>query len=140
MGATAVGSEEIFGVEADIFAPCAMGAVINDATIPQFKFKIIAGAANNVLKEERHGDKLHELGILYAPDYVINAGGVINVADELEGYNYERALNKVEMVYDNVAKVIEIAKRDNIPTYKAADRMAEERIEKIGRVRSNYLG
>jgi len=85
MGATAVGSEEIFGVEADIFAPCAMGAVINDATIPQFKFKIIAGAANNVLKEERHGDKLHELGILYAPDYVINAGGVINVADELEG-------------------------------------------------------
>ena len=71
---------------------------------------------------------------------MINAGGVINVADELEGYNYERALNKVEMVYDNVAKVIEIAKRDNIPTYKAADRMAEERIEKIGRVRSNYLG
>jgi leucine dehydrogenase len=140
MGATAVGSEEIFGVEADIFAPCAMGAVINDETIPQFKFKIIAGAANNVLKEERHGDKLHELGIIYAPDYVINAGGVINVADELEGYNYERALNKVEMVYDNVAKVIEIAKRDNIPTYKAADRMAEERIEKIGRVRSNYLG
>jgi len=140
MGATAVGPEEIFGVKADIFAPCAMGAVINDETIPQFKFKIIAGAANNVLKEERHGDKLHELGILYAPDYVINAGGVINVADELEGYNYERALTKVEMVYDNVAKVIEIAKRDKIPTYKAADRMAEERIEKIGRVRSTYLG
>ena len=140
MGATVVGCEEIFGVEADIFAPCAMGAVINDETIPQFKFKIIAGAANNVLKEERHGDKLHELGIIYAPDYVINAGGVINVADELAGYNYERALAKVEMVYDNVAKVIEIAKRDNIPTYKAADRMAEERIEKIGKIRSNYLG
>jgi len=140
MGATAVGSEEIFGVEADIFAPCAMGAVINDETIPKFKFKIIAGSANNILKEERHGDKLHELGIIYAPDYVINAGGVINVADELEGYNYERALKKVEMVYDNVAKVIEIAKRDKIPTYKAADRMAEERIAKIGRVRSNYLG
>jgi len=85
MGATAVGSEEIFGVEADIFAPCAMGVVINDVTIPQFKFKIIAGAANNLLKDERHGDKLHELGILYAPDYVINAGGVINVADELAG-------------------------------------------------------
>lgn len=139
MGASAVRPEEIFGVQADIFAPCALGAVINDETIPQFKFQVIAGAANNVLKEERHGDKLHELGILYAPDYVINAGGVINVADELEGYNYERALKKVEMVYDNVAKVIEIAKRDQIPTYKAADRMAEERIEKIGRVRSNYL-
>lgn len=139
MGARVVGCEEIFGVEADIFAPCAMGAVINDETIPQFKFRIIAGAANNILKEDRHGDKLHELGIIYAPDYVINSGGVINVADELEGYNYERALAKVEMVYDNVAKVIEIAKRDKIPTYKAADRMAEERIEKIGRVRSNYL-
>ncbi|MHB8075061.1 Leu/Phe/Val dehydrogenase [Desulfosporosinus fructosivorans] len=139
MGAKVVGCDEIFGVEADIFAPCAMGAVINDETIPQFKFRIIAGAANNILKEDRHGDKLHELGIIYAPDYVINAGGVINVADELEGYNYERALAKVEMVYDNVAKVIEIAKRDQIPTYKAADRMAEERIEKIGRVRSNYL-
>ncbi|TGE37790.1 Glu/Leu/Phe/Val dehydrogenase [Desulfosporosinus fructosivorans] len=139
MGARVVGCDEIFGVEADIFAPCAMGAVINDETIPQFKFRIIAGAANNILNEDRHGDKLHELGIIYAPDYVINAGGVINVADELEGYNYERALAKVEMVYDNVAKVIEIAKRDQIPTYKAADRMAEERIEKIGRVRSNYL-
>jgi len=139
MGAIAVGLEEIYGVEADIFAPCAMGAVINDETIPQFKCKVIAGAANNVLKEDRHGDKLHELGILYAPDYVINAGGVINVADELEGYNYERALVKVELVYDNVAKVLEIAKRDKIPTYKAADRMAEERIEKMGRVRSNYL-
>ncbi len=139
IGATVVGCEEIFGVQADIFAPCAMGAVINDETIPQFKFKIIAGAANNVLKEERHGDRLHELGIIYAPDYVINAGGVINVADELEGYNYERALAKVEMVYDNVARVIEIASRDKIPTYKAADRMAEERIEKIGRVRSNFL-
>ncbi len=139
MGATVVGCDEIFGVEADIFAPCAMGAVINDETIPQLKCKIVAGAANNILKEERHGDRLHELGIIYAPDYVINAGGVINVADELAGYNYERALAKVEMVYDNVAKVIEIAKRDQIPTYKAADRMAEERIDKMGRVRSNYL-
>ncbi|OLN32171.1 Leu/Phe/Val dehydrogenase [Desulfosporosinus metallidurans] len=138
-GAKAVGLEEIYGVQADIFAPCALGAVINDETIPQLKVQIIAGAANNVLKEERHGDKLHELGILYAPDYVINSGGVINVADELEGYNYERALKKVEMVYDNVAKVLKIAKQDNIPTYQAADRMAEERIMKIGRVRSNYL-
>ena len=139
-GAKAVGLEEIYGVQADIFAPCALGAVINDETIPQLKVQIIAGAANNVLKEERHGDKLHELGILYAPDYVINSGGVINVADELEGYNYERALKKVEMVYDNVAKVFKIAKQDNIPTYQAADRMAEERIRKIGRIRRNYLG
>lgn len=138
-GATVVRPEEIFGVEADIYAPCAMGAVINDETIPQFKFKVIAGAANNVLKEERHGDKLHELGILYAPDYVINAGGVINVADELEGYDYQRALQNVEKVYDNVAKVLHIAKEMNIPTYKAADRMAEQRIQRLGQIHSNYL-
>ncbi|WP_407308354.1 Leu/Phe/Val dehydrogenase [Desulfosporosinus sp. SB140] len=139
MEAVVVRPEEIFGVEADIYAPCAMGAVINDETIPQFKFKVIAGAANNVLQEERHGDKLHDLGILYAPDYVINSGGVINVADELEGYDYQRALQKVEMVYDNVAKVLQIAKQMNIPTYKAADRMAEQRIERLGQIRSNYL-
>jgi len=139
IGATAVRPDEIFGVKADIFAPCAMGAVVNDQTISQFKFQIIAGAANNVLKEEHHGDKLHELGILYAPDYVINCGGVINVADELDGYNYDRALKKVEKVYDNVAKVLKIAKEFKIPTYIAADRMAEQRIERIGRIRSNYL-
>ncbi len=138
-GATAVEPEEIYGVECDIYAPCALGAVINDLTIPQLKCRIVAGAANNVLAEERHGDQLHELGILYAPDYVINAGGVINVADELEGYNYERALKKVEGIYDNLTKVISIAKRDQIPTYQAADRMAKERIEKIGRVRSTFL-
>ena len=140
LGAVAVSPAEIFGVECDIFAPCALGAVINDDTIPQLKCQIIAGAANNVLKEERHGDKVHDLGILYCPDYVINAGGVINVADELEGYNYERALKKVEAVYDNVARVIEISKRDRIPTYLAADRMAEERIARIGKIRSTFLG
>ncbi|MHB1652215.1 MAG: Leu/Phe/Val dehydrogenase [Desulfitobacteriaceae bacterium] len=136
--ATPVLPEEVFGVKCDILAPCALGAVINDETIPQLKCQVVAGAANNVLKEERHGDKLHELGILYAPDYVINAGGVINVADELEGYNYERALKKVETVYDNVAKVIGIAKRDKIPTYRAADRMAEERIAKIGKIKNTF--
>ncbi|MTI94864.1 MAG: Glu/Leu/Phe/Val dehydrogenase [Firmicutes bacterium] len=138
-GAKVVEPDAIYGVECDIFAPCALGAIINDETIPQFKFKIIAGAANNVLKEDRHGDVIHEKGILYAPDYVINAGGLMNVADELNGYNEERAMAKVSTIYDNIAKVIEIAKRDNIPTYKAADRMAEERIEKIGRVRSNFI-
>lgn len=138
-GATAVKPEDIYSVDVDIFAPCALGAVINDDTIPKLRCQIIAGAANNVLAEERHGEIIHERGILYVPDYVINAGGVINVADELEGYNYERALKKVEGIYDNVAKVIAIAKREKIPTYRAADRLAEERIEKIGRVRSTYL-
>ena len=138
-GAKAVDINDIYGVECDIFAPCALGAIINDETIPQLKAKVIAGAANNQLKETRHGDAIHEMGIVYAPDYVINAGGVINVADELYGYNSERAMKKVEQVYNNVERVIEIAKRDNVPTYVAADRMAEERIDKMRRSRSQFL-
>ncbi|WP_406686792.1 branched-chain amino acid dehydrogenase [Rossellomorea vietnamensis] len=138
-GAKAVDINDIYGVDCDIFAPCALGAIINDETIPQLKAKVIAGAANNQLKETRHGDAIHEMGIVYAPDYVINAGGVINVADELYGYNSERAMKKVEQVYNNVERVIEIAKRDNVPTYVAADRMAEERIEKMHRSRSQFL-
>lgn len=138
-GARAVDPDEIYSVDCDIYAPCALGAVINDDTIPQLKARVIAGAANNQLKESRHGDLIHELGIVYAPDYVINAGGVINVADELYGYNRERALKKVEGIYDNIAKVIEIAKREGIPTYKAADRLAEERIERVRNSRSQFL-
>ncbi|WP_088043592.1 branched-chain amino acid dehydrogenase [Bacillus sp. EAC] len=138
-GATAVDPDDIYSVQCDIYAPCALGATINDKTIPQIKAKVIAGAANNQLKETRHGDLIHELGIVYAPDYVINAGGVINVADELYGYNRERAMKKVEGVYDNIAKVIEISKRDGIPTYLAADRLAEERIATMAKSRSQFL-
>ncbi len=138
-GAKAVGIHEIYGVDCDIFSPCALGAIINDDTVPQLKAKVIAGAANNQLKEERHGDLITEMGIAYAPDYVINAGGLINVADELLGYNRERALKKVETIYDNIRKVFDIAKRDGIPTYKAADRMAEERIASIQKSRSMFL-
>lgn len=96
-GAEAVGINDIYGVECDIYAPCALGATVNDDTIPQLKAKVIAGSANNQLKEERHGDQIHEMGIVYAPDYVINAGGVINVADELYGYNAERAMKKLKV-------------------------------------------
>ncbi|CAH0345666.1 Glu/Leu/Phe/Val dehydrogenase [Bacillus sp. CECT 9360] len=138
-GAKAVDPNEIYGVECDIYAPCALGAVINDQTIPQLKARVIAGAANNQLKDTTHGDLIHEMGIVYAPDYVINAGGVINVADELYGYNSERALKKVETVYNNIEKVIAIAKRDGIPTYVAADRVAEERIERMKNSRSQFL-
>ncbi|MBH0168536.1 branched-chain amino acid dehydrogenase [Fictibacillus sp. 18YEL24] len=138
-GAKAVEIDEIYSVDCDIFAPCALGAIINDDTIPQIKAKVIAGAANNQLKETRHGDAIHEMGIVYAPDYVINAGGVINVADELNGYNRDRAMKKVETIYDNIASVIEISKRDNIPTYLAADRLAEERIERMRMSRSQFL-
>lgn len=138
-GAKAVAVNEIYSVDCDIFSPNALGAVINDDTIPLIKAKLIAGAANNQLAEERHGDILHAKGVVYAPDYVINAGGLINVADELNGYNRERALKKVETIYDNITKVFEIVERDGIPSYKAADRMAEERIEQMRKVRSNFL-
>jgi len=139
-GAEVVEPEEIYGVDCDIFAPSALGAVINDDTIPQLKCDIVCGAANNVLKdEEKHGSKLDEMDILYSPDYVANAGGLINVYDELQGYNRDRAINRASKIYDNMKKVIEISKRDNIPTYKAADIMAEERIEKVTKVRRNYI-
>jgi len=138
-GAKAVEPNEIYSVDCDIYAPCALGAVINDDTIPKLKAKVIAGAANNQLLDPRHGDTIHEMGIVYAPDYVINAGGVINVADELYGYDHERAMKKVETIYANIERVIEIAKRDRIPTYKAADRMAEERIERMRNSRSQFL-
>ena len=138
-GARAVDPDDIYSQECDIYAPCALGATINDDTIPQLKAKVIAGAANNQLKETRHGDQIHDMDIVYAPDYVINAGGVINVADELYGYNSERALKKVEGIYGNIERVLEISKRDRIPTYFAADRLAEERIERMRQSRSQFL-
>lgn len=138
-GATAVGINDIYSQEADIFAPCALGAIINDETIPQLKVKVIAGSANNQLKEPEHGDKIHEMGIVYAPDYVINSGGVINVADELIGYNRERALKRVEGIYGTIEKIFAISKRDGIPTYVAADRLAEERIARVAKSRKQFL-
>ncbi|QPQ30265.1 Leu/Phe/Val dehydrogenase [Lysinibacillus sp. JNUCC 51] len=137
--ATAVAPEEIYSQEVDIFAPCALGAILNDETIPQLKAKVIAGSANNQLQDSRHGDYIHELGIAYAPDYVINAGGVINVADELYGYNSERAMKRVEGIYDSIEKIFEISKRDGIPTYVAANRLAEERIARVSKSRSQFL-
>ncbi|WJY28418.1 Leu/Phe/Val dehydrogenase [Sporosarcina trichiuri] len=138
-GATAVDIDEIYSQDADIFSPCALGAVINDDTIPQLKAKVIAGSANNQLKNPEHGDRIHEMGIVYAPDYVINSGGVINVADELDGYNRERALKKVDTIYQTIEKIFAISKRDSIPSYVAADRLAEERIERVAKARNQFL-
>jgi leucine dehydrogenase len=131
-GARPVGSEEIYGVQADIFAPCALGAIINDKTIPQLKVEIVAGAANNVLLDERHGDALEKRSIMYAPDYVANAGGVINVYGELAGWTSARSFRKADEIYDTILKVFAIAKTENIPTYLAADRLAEQRIKAVG--------
>jgi leucine dehydrogenase len=137
--AQAVGKDEIYGQQADIFAPCALGACINDETIPQLKVEIVAGAANNVLAEERHGDELEAKGILYAPDYVINGGGLINVNAELHGWSLERAHNKAGEIYDTILRVFEIAREHRIPSYLAADRLAEQRIATVSRVRQNFV-
>jgi leucine dehydrogenase len=131
-GARAVGTDEIYSIAADIFAPCALGAIINDKTIPMLKVEVVSGAANNVLLEERHGDELEKRNILYAPDYVANAGGVINVYSELAGWTSARAFRKADEIYDTVLKVFAIAKADKIPTYLAADRLAEQRIKDVG--------
>lgn len=139
-GVDVVSPEEILGIECDIQSPCALGAVVNDQTIAKFKCKAIAGGANNQLAESKHGEQLRELGILYAPDYVVNAGGLMNVFVELEGYSPDRAFDKTRKVYDNVKKVFEVAKRDNIPTNIAADRMAEERIATIGQLKQRHQG
>src|SRR5919205_337373 len=122
-GARAVATEEIYAVQADIFAPCALGAIINDKTIPQLKVEIVAGAANNQLLEERHGEELEEREILYAPDYVANAGGVINVYSELAGWTSARSFRKADEIYDTILRVFSIAKEEKIPTYVAADRL-----------------
>ena len=130
-GARSVAPEEIYGVQADIFAPCALGGIINDKTIPQLRCEIVAGAANNVLLEERHGVALEDKSILYAPDYVANAGGVINVYSELAGWSSARAFRKADEIYDTILKVFAIAKQDKVPTFVAADRLAEQRIKAV---------
>lgn len=127
-GARIVNDDEIFSVQADIFSPCALGGIINDKTIPMLKVEIVAGGANNQLLEERHGDELQRRGILYAPDYVANAGGVINVYGEVAGWNAQKALDKADDIYDTILKVFDIAEAQKIPTYEAADRLAELRL------------
>lgn len=138
-GATAVSADDFIGTECDIFSPCALGAILNDDTIPKLKCKVVAGAANNQLAEERHGQMLEDRGIVYAPDFILNAGGVINVADELfGGYNQERAMKKVKGVYRSIERVYEIAKRDHIAPHIAANRLAEERIHSIRHTKKIY--
>ena len=138
-GAEEVEPESIYDVECDILSPCALGAVLSPSTIPRLKCRIVAGAANNQLLSETDGEALTDLGILYAPDFVINAGGLINVSDELQGYNRDRAFRKISGIYSNIERVIAIAKRDGIATYAAANRLAEERIAGIGEQKKLHL-
>ncbi len=131
----------VYDVPCDIFAPCALGGVVNDDTIPRLRCQIIAGSANNVLADEgKHSADLADRGILYAPDFVINAGGLINVANELVGYERKQALRQVTGIYDIVMRIFQIAKEENITTQKAAKTLAERRIYNLGRIKHTYVG
>ena len=140
LGAEAVDLDEIYDVPADVYAPCALGGTVNQSTLPRLKCKIICGAANNQLASDDIGDEVEKRGILYAPDYAVNAGGLMNVSLEIDGYNRERAMRMMRTIYYNLGKIFQISKRDGIPTYKAADRMAEERIHSIGRIKLPTMG
>jgi leucine dehydrogenase len=131
LGVEIVPTSEILEIECDVLAPCALGAVLNDNTIPRLRCQIVAGGANNQLADERHGQDLHDRGILYAPDFVGNAGGLINVYNELVGYNREVALRMARGIYANMLRVFEISRSQSIPTHLAADRLAEERIDRV---------
>jgi leucine dehydrogenase len=130
--------EEIHRLDVDVYSPCAMGAVLNDQTVPELRCKIVCGSANNQLAEERHGDLLTQRGILYAPDYIVSAGGVISSVDCMSpgGFNRQRAMEKVSHIYKTMTNVIAISKEQNIPTYRAAAALAEQRIAMIRQVKS----
>jgi leucine dehydrogenase len=138
-GATVVEPDEIYTLNMDIFSPCALGGVINDDTIDYLKCDIIAGGANNILDdEEKHGEYLIKKGILYAPDYVINAGGIINVASELEGYNEEQSMEKAARIYDTTLRIFDYAEENNVPTIAASNILAEQRIRSVANVGNVY--
>ncbi|CAH1745728.1 Leucine dehydrogenase [Thauera humireducens] len=130
LGATVVAPEEVFGLDVDVFAPCALGAILNDSTIPQLKAKVVAGAANNQLAEARHGAELLKRGILYAPDYVINAGGIIDVYHERIGFDRAALIKHIEGIEDNLMEIFERARKEERPTGEVADAIAEERFKR----------
>ena len=138
-GATPVEAKLIHDLDVDVYAPCALGATINKDTIDKFKCTIIGGSANNQLAENNFGMELKKRDILYAPDYAINAGGLINVSNELEGYNRERAFSQAEGIYDTLSEIFHRSKKEDISTNEASDREAEDRIRKIGELKTFYL-
>jgi len=133
-GAEAVQPEAIYDVPADIYSPNALGATVNDDTLRRLKVEVIAGGANNQLEEERHGEEVERRGLLYAPDYVINGGGVINVYGELMGWDHDRAKRKAAQIYDTLLSIFATARSQNIPTFRAADHVAEARIRSVGTI------
>jgi leucine dehydrogenase len=132
--------EAIYGVQADVFCPCALGGVLNADTIPQIKAPVVAGSANNVLlDEEAHGKLIKDRGIVYCPDFVINAGGIINVYHELHGYVKERVMAEAARIYDRLLEILAIAEAEDITTQQAAKVFAKKRIEAVKSVRGNYI-
>ena len=139
VGAKVVEPEEIYDVPCDVFAPCALGGVLNSRTIPRLKCRVVAGGANNQLLNEEDGVDLHRRGILYAPDYIVNAGGVINAGSEIgHAYSVDRAREMTERIYETMERVLHIASSNEIPTAQAADRLAEERISSVKNIRRIY--
>jgi leucine dehydrogenase len=139
-GAEGVKPDAIYGVDAEIFAPCALGAIVNSKTIPELKCDIIAGAANNQLATDEDGKAVQERDILYAPDYVINAGGLINVYSELADWSTDRSKRKAGEIYQTLLEVFELAREDKLTTAEAADRIAERRIERVGKLHRSRIG
>lgn len=138
-GAKVVGLEEIYDIDMDIYAPCALGATVNDNTLSRLKCSIIAGSANNQLADEKiHGQAVLDNGIIYAPDFAINAGGVINVYAELKGNTPAWALQKAESIYNTIYEIIQRSSSENIPAYAIANKVAEERIDAVGQVKLPY--
>jgi len=136
-GVKAVKPEEVYTQEMDIYSPCALGATVNDDTLAQLRCAIICGAANNQLKDEKiHGQAVKDKGIIYAPDYLVNAGGIINCFWEMKGYNRSAALAQAEGIYNTALNIFAKSKEDNCPTYLAANKIAEARIAAIGKINS----
>jgi valine dehydrogenase (NAD+) len=123
----------------DVYAPCALGGALNDETVPVLRATIVAGAANNQLDHPGVEKLLAERGILYAPDYVVNSGGVIQVADEIEGFNFARARARAERIYDTTKQILHLAQTEGVPPAVAADRLAERRMAEVSRLRSIFL-
>jgi len=132
-GASVVPLDKIFEIECDVIAPCALGSALNDTTIPRLKAKIVAGAANNQLAMPRHGDDLFARGILYAPDYAINAGGLVNVAQEVLGYDAAKSRAKTMEIFDTIFEIADRSRKTNAPTYRIADMLVEEKLAKISK-------
>ncbi len=139
LGCEAVDADDVFDVDADILAPCALGAILNDETIPTLKVDIIAGAANNQLAKSRHADDIKERGILYAPDYVINAGGLINVYSELVGWSLDRSKRKAAEIYTTLLHVFELADSEGVTSAEAADRLAMQRVDAVARLHRTFI-